>query len=351
MFKTFRALICLWLCGLICSAPAADYGLADGTTLSGDIISVNDVGVILRLGDAKYTDRMLWTKFSQSGLKQFAEDPKIRPLVEPFIAPPPTERTQPTDNIKIQPVTRLDLPPHRFILGALASSSVGLFLLFLIYAANLYAAYELAVCRGRPLGTVMGVSAVLPVVGPVIFFALPSTLQEEPAGTAPGTEAEAAGAPAAPGADPARAAADANPSAAVAAAVAAAAQAARANRAGSTASEPPVDPQLEGIQISALSATPPKEAPVTQSFKRGQFTFNRRFFETKFAGFFAPVRSEADQKLEFTVKIPQGYYVVQRIARLEMNEVHFEVLQDQQPQNIPVPFSDIQEITIKTKTA
>jgi hypothetical protein len=351
VLKTFWAICCLWLCGLAGSVGLADtYSLADGTTLSGDPITFSDTGIIIRLPDDKYTERMPWTKFSQAGLEQLAQNPKIKPLVEPFMQLPPVARTQPADDIKVQPVSRLTRPTHRFILGALASSSLGLMLLLAIYAANLYAAYEVASCRGRPLGVVMGLSAVLPVVGPAIFYSLPSNMQGQPTTATVATEASAAAAAApVPGSvEATQAAQDANPSDAVIAAVAAAARAARSR----AAADEPVgdDPQLEGIQISALPAVP-KEEPVAQSFKRGQFTFNRRFFETKFAGFMQPVRSEADQKLEFSVKVAQATHVVQRITRLGANEVHLEVLQNQQPQEIMVPFGEIQEITIKTKTA
>jgi hypothetical protein len=62
--------------------------LADGTSVSGDIVSFNDNGIIFRTGEDKYTDRLPWIKFSQSGLKQLAQNPKIDPFVEPFIEPP-----------------------------------------------------------------------------------------------------------------------------------------------------------------------------------------------------------------------------------------------------------------------
>ena len=44
-----------------------------------------------------------------------------------------------------------------------------LVMLLLIYMANIYAAYEIAACRARPIALVMGVAVVLPVLGPVGF--------------------------------------------------------------------------------------------------------------------------------------------------------------------------------------
>ena len=70
MQKIFRILFGLWLGSLLVAARADTFPLADSTSLTGDIISFNDSGVIIRLADGKYTDRVGWTKFSQDGLKQ-----------------------------------------------------------------------------------------------------------------------------------------------------------------------------------------------------------------------------------------------------------------------------------------
>ena len=315
-------LVCL--CVGTGSLPAAEtYGLADGTAVTGEIGTVNVSGVKIRVSDEKTTDIILWTQFSQAGLQTLAKNPKIRPMVEPFMELPPVERVHSPDNIRIQEVKHLERPARQSLLGALVASSVGKFLLFLIYLANLYAAFEVAACRARPLPVVMGLSAVLPYVGPAIFYFLPTLQQPEQTLSEYAAEAQAPGAPAETPADPN------TPAPAPAAAEA---------------------PHLEGIQILAVSAAA-SQAPADQVFKRGQFTFNRRFIETKFAGFITPVRSEADQKLDFFVKLPQGVFLVQRISNLGLNDLRFEILQDDQPQEILAPFADILEITIKAKTA
>src|SRR5208337_3423055 len=105
-------------------------------------------------------------------LKQLSANPKIRALAEPFIETPPAERAK-KGEVKVHEVSRLDLPPRSSLFGALFSSSVGLIALMLIYATNIFAAYEIAVCRARPMALVIGVSVVLPVLGPIIFLALP----------------------------------------------------------------------------------------------------------------------------------------------------------------------------------
>ena len=350
----------LWLCGLALSVSAADnYSLADGTTVTGDIVTFNDGGIVFRTGDDKYTDKMPWTLFSQEGLRELAQNPKIRPLVEPFMELPPVVRAQPVDDIKIQPVSRLELPARQSLLGALAGSSVGVFLLLFVYLANLYAAFEVAVCRARPVPAVMGLSAVLPVIGPIIFYSLPTNQLPSQSAFPGGIEGEApAAAPAASAPAPVETAAgqpastsSAAPTPPPASRAAPSAAAAAASSAKSSESTDPSDQQYADFLVS-ISATPdaPKEAAVSQVFKRGQFTFNRRFFETKFAGFLQPARSETDKKLDFSVKIPQGEFVVQRISRIGVNDLDIEVLQGGQVLVIPVPFADIQELSLKTKT-
>ncbi len=66
----------LWLCGLCLVAHADTYSLTDGTSVSGDIVTFDDFGVKLRTPDGNYSDRVPWSKFSQEGLKQLANNPR-----------------------------------------------------------------------------------------------------------------------------------------------------------------------------------------------------------------------------------------------------------------------------------
>jgi hypothetical protein len=93
----------------------------------------------------------------------------------------------------------------------------------------------------------------------------------------------------------------------------------------------------------------PPEQPETEVFQRGQFMFNRRFFETKFSGFFGIVRREADKDKVLQVKTPHSLFVAERITRIAANEVHFEVLRGDSRQEVMVPFAEIQEIQLKHK--
>jgi hypothetical protein len=296
----------IWLCGLFIAARADTFSLADGTSITGDIITFDDIGVKFRLADGSYSERVSWTKFSQDGLKQLANNPKIKPLVEPFIEIPPSERPQKPE-VNIQNVTRLEIPPKQSLLGALFSSSVGLFALLLIYAANIYSGFEIAVVRARPKALVMGVAAVLPILGPIIFLAMPMRVDAAP------VEAQTESDPA-------------------------------------TFAVPGQIPTAEEMHVTAGSRpSPAADKSAGQIFQRGQFTFNRRFFETKFAGFFGPVRHGADKEMSLLVKTGRGQFVVERITRIATNDVHLEVALGEVRQEVTVPFTDIHEIQLKPK--
>ncbi len=305
----------LWLCGLFVAVGADTFSLTDGTSVTGDVISYNDNGVVFRLNVDKYSPRVPWTKFSQDALKQLEKNPKIRPLAEPFIETPPPARTKKGD-IKVQEVSRLELPPKQSLFGALFSSSVGLVVLLLIYAANIFAGYEIAVMRSRPIALVMGVAVVLPILGPIIFLAMPVRVAApEPVATPPGAAPHTFTVPDA------------------------------------------AQPVAAGIHIveaswqGKSSAAPAAEPGAPQIFQRGQFTFNRRFFETKFSGFFSMIRRESEKNLMLTVKTGRALFVVERITRIATNEMHVEVAQGAAKQEVMVLFAEIVEVQLKSKSA
>ena len=308
MRKILWTVLGFWLCGLLVAARADTFPLADGTSLAGDIISFTDAGVIFRLADGKYSDRVAWTKFSQEGLKQLSNNPKIKPLVEPFIEIPLSERPQKPE-VKVNDVTRLEVPPKQSLIGALFSSSVGLFALLLIYAANIYAGYEIAVVRIRSKGLVMGVAAVLPILGPIIFLALPMQVEAAPVED----QVEA---------DPATFAVPGEPV-----------------------------PAQEEIHISAVTAGSRPVPSAGQVFQRGQFTFNRRFIESKFAGYLGETRSAADANNMLIVKTAGSQMIVERIVSIAASDMQVQVALGETLQEVTVPFADIQEIQIKPKAA
>jgi hypothetical protein len=93
------------------------------------------------------------------------------------------------------------------------------------------------------------------------------------------------------------------------------------------------------------------DLPPTTKYQRGQFTFNRRFFETKFPGFFGVVRRDADRDMVLVIKSARGEYVGQRISRIAANDFHLQVQRGAATEEIMIPFQDIQEIVLKHKDA
>jgi hypothetical protein len=202
------------------------------------------------------------------------------------------------------------------------SSSVGAFVLLLLYAANIYAAYEISIFRARPFALVCGVSAVVPLIGPVLFLALPTAVKPSEKEEAQATEAAPAqtfNVPKAAGGESAdEAAAEAQPGG--------------------------------GLRIAHTeSNVGASEKFKTQAFQRGAFTFNRRFFETKFPGFFGVIRREAEKDLVMTIKSARGEYICQRVTRIAANDVHVQVQKGQASEEVMIPFSEIQEIQLKHK--
>jgi len=306
----FWTILSLGLCGGPVAARAGTFQLTGGTSVSGDIIMFNDTGVTLHTPSDSYTN-IVWPMFSQDALKQLAQDPRIKPLAELFIETPPAQPK--SENVTVQEVSRLGLPRKESLLAALVSSSVGFIALLLIYAANVYSAYEIALLRARPIALAMGVAAVLPVLGPVLFLCLPVRQETEPEEAPSLGEQHAFTVP------------------------------------GAAA------PVAESVAAAGIHITPATGAraahPEAQIFQRGQYMFNRRFFETKFSGFFSMIRRPAEKDLVLVLKTARAQLIVQRISRITTNEAHFEVLQGGTRQEVMVPFADIQEIQLKHKDA
>ena len=317
MRKILGIIFGFWLGGLLLAAGAEMFPLADGTSVSGDVVKYDGTGALIHTPADAYTN-IVWTLFTQDALKQLAQNPKIRPYAIPFIVPSAEQR--PKETIAVHEVSRLELPPKAALFAALFSTPVGLVVMFLIYGANLYAAMEIAICRSRPVGMVMGVAAVLPILGPLIFLSLPV-----------------------PGATPVAPATKTEP----------AQETAVGSKVVPAASAPPTRVQMPGGGGVHLAKStwqpPPASRPAPQVFQRGQFTFNRRFFETKFAVFFSTIRREADKDMILLVKTPRGRYEVEHITRISANDIHFEVAHGAARQEVMVPFGEIQEIQLKHK--
>lgn len=333
-------LLCLLLCGI---ARADTFQLNDGKTLTGDVVSANETGLRVRLPDGTYSDVVSWTKFSQDDLKKLAQNPKYEPFVTPNIEVTEQQRIQKTEVQVTQP-KRLKRPVSGSLFGAMLSSSVGLFVIVILYGAGIYAAYEVAIFRRRPRGLVCGLAAIpgIGLLSPVLFIALPApALQTEdedenyqaepapteaPSFTVPGTPPAAQpGTPATP----------------------------RTPVAGAPAT--PAAPETSSIDTGGLKLhhdAPPAAAPAlpqTQVFQRGAFMFNRRFFETKFPGFFGVVRRDADKDMQLVIKAARGEYIAERISRISANDVHVQIRTAHATEEVMIPFTEVKEIKLKHK--
>lgn len=340
-----RRFICigLLLCGLLCGIARADtFQLNDGTTLAGDVVSANETGLRVRLPDGTYSDVVPWTKFSQDDLKKLAKNPKYEPFVAPNIEITEQQRIQKTE-VPITEPKRLKRVTSGSLFGAMLSSSVGLFVILILYGAGIYAAYEVAIFRRRPPALVCGLAAV-PAIGllsPILFISLPTQARrseeedENYQSDAPAAEAPSFTVPGTPEA--------AQPGAA-------AAGAAGTPLAGAAAIAPETSTiETGGLKLHHEPPPPTAALPPTQVFQRGAFMFNRRFFETKFPGFFGIVRRDAEKDMLLVIKAARGEYVAERISRISANDMHVQVRKDHATEEVMVPFTEIKEIKLKHK--
>ena len=84
---------------------------------------------------------------------------------------------------------------------------------------------------------------------------------------------------------------------------------------------------------------------------RGQFTFNRRFFETQVPGFFAVIRPEADKDMALIFKSSRGTYTAARISRISPSEIYLQIQKGHASEEVIIPFVEIQEVILKHKDA
>ena len=82
-------------------------------------------------------------------------------------------------------------------------------------------------------------------------------------------------------------------------------------------------------------------------FARGKFTFNKRFVETKFAGYIGEPKGDA-LKFSMEVKTAAAHYAVERIMQVAATDL---ILETTQPAQVTVALNDILEIKLTPKTA
>lgn len=304
---------CVWFAA---NVGALTFEYADGTSITGDIIQGKPEFLQVRTADNKY-EKVEWSKLSQATLIELQKDAKYAPFVQPYIEISQDEIIKKTE-VVIKPVPRLERPAKGSLIGALFKSSIGIVCLLLLYAANIYAGYEVAIIRAYPPALVCGIAAVAPVIGPVVFLCLPTKL--------PGSEEEVGDETAAPVAAPGA-------------------------HSATYTSEPAGHGAAAPGQADAEGQAAAPGLPQTQVFKRGQFTFNRRFIETKFSGFFGAIRRGDDKDLLLIVKSVRGEHTATRITRIAASDMHLDVAKGGASHEVQIPFAEIQEIQIKHKDA
>jgi hypothetical protein len=308
---------------------AESFKLVNGQEITGEVLatSANDQGVQIKVGEGSY-ERVPWTSFSQEDLKRLSQNQRMQAFIEPFIEITREQKIKMTDPNLKQP-ERLERPSGRSILGAMFSSGLGIFLLFLIYAANVYAGYEVALFRARPPMVVAGLSAIpfLGFAAPIAFLAMPTRIDRPTGRVEPAQSAvEASSAPVV------------NPM-----------KSDVAHAANPMLNESVAHPA--GLHIAHEEKQQEPSLPQAVSYQRGQFTFNRRFFETKFSNFFGVVRREGDKDMVLVIKSARGHYAGERISRIAQNDLHLEVHHGGVSEEVMIPFQEIQEIKLQHKDA
>lgn len=302
----------VWQC---CSLVfGGEYRLNNGDVLRGEAVSFNDDGLVVRLDIGGHSSRISWSKLTQETLQELAKNPQATRFVEPFIELPPAPKKDKTKRqIVLKPVPRVERLERGSFFASLGTPA-GLAVLAVLLLGNVYAAYEIARYRHRPVGMVCALSVIFPVIMPALFLAMPPALG--------GTDMDAGLAE--PGA----------------------AQAGGKATTGSLAKVP----MASGLSIAQgeKSAAAPVAAAGAQSYKRGEFTFNRRFMETKFPGFFRVVQSEADKDMVLLIRAGKEEHIAKRISRISSTEMHVQLLRGPE---VSIPFAEITEVHLRHKDA
>ncbi len=291
----------------------AEFKLSNGDILRGEAASFTDNGLVVRLELGGFSPRYGWGKFTQETLRELQQNPQAKKYVDPFVEVPEEVKLEKEKakkkEIRITEPNKIPLYVGKPSLSSGFFTSVGILLLLALYGANLYAALEIAHFRARPVPLVMGVSAVVPVAGPLAFLAMPAgdRTAPEPAASAP--EPAAAGD-------------------------------------GKVAPGP-----ASGMGLAAHEAPGQKggAAAYSQVYNRSNTTFDRRFFETKFTGFFRVAPADSEKDLVLVIKAAKNEYVGKRITRISMTELHLQLLRGGTEASIS--FGEMVEVSVRHKDA
>ena len=129
----------LFCIAAVMPAAAADsYELLDGKVVGGPPVSFTKDGVAFREASGDQGSRIGYTNFTQQALQELSKNPKGKRLVEPFLeAPLEASNIKGRAVFELKTPRMLDRPDPAGGLSKLTSSSVGWFLLLVLFAANL----------------------------------------------------------------------------------------------------------------------------------------------------------------------------------------------------------------------
>lgn len=301
------------LASLVLNTLGAEFKSTNGDIYKGEASSFNDEGLIVRLEIGGFSPRLNWSRLTQETLMEVSKNPAAAKFAEAFIdVPAEAKPVKKKKEIVVKPVPRVERPAKAGLFASW-SSPVGMALLLSFFVANLYAAFEIARYRNRPAAVICTISALIPVFGPLLFLSMP-TLEEhnqvdEGAGAAGETVAEAPKA----------------------------------------AAKAPAAASGGGLGLAAHDKGKADTGGDKTVYKRGDTTFNRRFFETKFPGFFRVVPAEADKDLALVIRGPKSEHVAKRISRISMTEMHIQPVHG--GGEVAIPFGEISEVLVRNKDA
>ncbi len=290
----------------------AEFKLTNGDFYSGYPASITDDGLVVRLEKGGFSPRVGWGRLTQETLKEIANGTNAlgAKFAIPFIDKTPEERQSERaekKQVTVKEVPRVDLPTGKLKFLPALGTQLGLLILIALYLANLYAAVEIAKFRSRPIPIVLGVSMLFPVLGPILYLLVPDD-------SSGGDSSEGSGS--------------------------------SASAVSSTAEEKKPAPGALGV-VGHGKAVHVDQGP--QVFKRGETTFDRRFFETKLSGFFRMVPTDGDRDKVLVFRTPKADYVARRISRITATEIHLQMLQGST--EVGVQFDSIIELTVRHKDA
>jgi hypothetical protein len=324
----FGLFVLLWCASLVPPVHAATIPLKlnNGEVVEGEPVSLNGEGIVVKKADGSFAPRVSWKDLNQETLKAVttlkgfannnAAKAAVGALMEPEDVDPTGKEKKPEIEFKAKIPNRLDRPDPSAGLGALLASPVTLVLLVLLYLGNIYAGYEAGVFRNYHCGITCAVAAVMPILGPILFICLPTRIQK--------SQDE------------------------LAAESMAAHLAAQQGQEGEEAAVQEATPEeLAAQQAAAEAAAAAAAQPKVLIFARGQTTFNRRFFETKFAGFLRMVPGEAEKDKVLYIKSARGEHVGARLSRIDPNELYLQIREGVATSDVMIPFHEIYEVQIR----